>query len=280
MGRFVYTDEELDIIVLCVEKYKSIIENRRSNKVTQDAKHQAWENIAEEFKCWPGVRAISSKQIKKCWENLKARARQEQKLNETQLGQNFQNHELAETNFSRRIDRVRSIIGSNVEADLEPYGSCVKVEVQFDEDVETITGVELCPETPIDESSGVEPTNPLEILSSVSEATTATELTGYSDCNNLSTNPVFIAPNHSTYKTSYNRIRRRRAKLPTPYSRPNSESDNSENQARLSMLQQKMKQNLLEHEARMEILKMEKAYWEAKVTQVLLDTRSRNHTLE
>ncbi|CAG7727940.1 unnamed protein product [Allacma fusca] len=272
-------DEELDIIVSCVEKYKSIIENRRTNKISQDAKQQAWENIAAEFRFWPGVRPISAKQIKKCWENLKARARQEQKLNESQLGQDFQIHELAESNFTRRIDRVRSIIGSTAEADVDPYETFVKVEVQVDEGVETITSEGLRPETPVDDSSGV-PTNPLENLNSSTDATTTAELTGYSDCNNLSTNPEFITPNHSTYKTSYNRIRRRRAKIATPYSRPHPDPDTSENQARLNMLQQKMKQDSIEHEARMEILKLEKAYWEAKVTQALMDTQSRDHTLD
>jgi hypothetical protein len=67
----------------------------------------------------------------------------------------------------------------------------------------------------------------------------------------------------------------KRARFATPYNRSSglsSEGDKSEHQARLAVLQQKMDLDLKEHEARMDILKLEKAYWEAKIQQTLLQT--------
>lgn len=44
-----YSKEEEDFIVSCMLPYKSIIENKRTNSVTNQAKDQAWVSIAEDF---------------------------------------------------------------------------------------------------------------------------------------------------------------------------------------------------------------------------------------
>lgn len=44
-----YSKEEEDHIVTCMLPYKSIIENKRTNTVSTQAKDEAWDLIAKDF---------------------------------------------------------------------------------------------------------------------------------------------------------------------------------------------------------------------------------------
>lgn len=44
-----YSKEEEDFLVSCMLPYKEKIENKRTNSVTNQAKDQAWESVANDF---------------------------------------------------------------------------------------------------------------------------------------------------------------------------------------------------------------------------------------
>lgn len=58
-----------------VEKYKYVLECKKSDARTIALKQRTWQALAHEYNSQPSVSLRDFKQLKKCWENIKARTR-------------------------------------------------------------------------------------------------------------------------------------------------------------------------------------------------------------
>lgn len=70
-----FTEEERNVLVDLVSRYSSVLECKQTDAVSVHAKKKAWEKLTEEFNCRHNVRPRTSKQLKKCWDNLKEKWR-------------------------------------------------------------------------------------------------------------------------------------------------------------------------------------------------------------
>ena len=70
-----YSELEKTLLIELVGKHKDVIENKKNDYKTIRQKTLAWEELAQEFNSQSGVTKRDSKQLKKCWENVKARAK-------------------------------------------------------------------------------------------------------------------------------------------------------------------------------------------------------------
>ncbi|XP_070380698.1 myb/SANT-like DNA-binding domain-containing protein 3 [Dermacentor albipictus] len=68
-----FTEEEKDLLQDLINKYKEVIENKRTDAVSLSAKAKAWEKLCAEYNSRPFVRARDAKQLKKLWDNMKQR---------------------------------------------------------------------------------------------------------------------------------------------------------------------------------------------------------------
>ncbi|XP_064486053.1 myb/SANT-like DNA-binding domain-containing protein 3 [Ornithodoros turicata] len=72
-----YTVEEKELLLELVSKYKTIIENKQSDNAMLRAKARTWEKLAQEFNAQTNVTKRDVKQLKKCLENIKSKAKKE-----------------------------------------------------------------------------------------------------------------------------------------------------------------------------------------------------------
>ncbi|XP_065302977.1 myb-related transcription factor, partner of profilin-like [Dermacentor albipictus] len=66
-----FTDEERTILMDLMERHRDVLECKWSDAVSINAKKKTWEKLADEFNSRHNVRPRTSKQLKKCWDNLK-----------------------------------------------------------------------------------------------------------------------------------------------------------------------------------------------------------------
>ncbi|KAM7289278.1 uncharacterized protein ISCGN_029409 [Ixodes scapularis] len=71
-----FSENEKFLLAELVPKYP-VIENRCTNKSSTEARAKAWELLTIEYNSNHGVRARDSKQLKKCWDNLKTKWKKE-----------------------------------------------------------------------------------------------------------------------------------------------------------------------------------------------------------
>ena len=71
-SRQYFSQLEKSLVTELVRKHKDFIENKKNDYRTIKQKNSAWEALSEEFKSPSGVTKRDSKQLKKCWENVKA----------------------------------------------------------------------------------------------------------------------------------------------------------------------------------------------------------------
>ncbi|XP_040079035.1 myb/SANT-like DNA-binding domain-containing protein 3 [Ixodes scapularis] len=72
-ARFIYTAEEKALLQALVTKHARVLENKKTNNYSKEAKLKAWEKLSTEYNSQPNVRLRSAKQLKKRWENEKSR---------------------------------------------------------------------------------------------------------------------------------------------------------------------------------------------------------------
>ena len=75
--RSYFSELERTILTELVEKYLSIIECKKSDFRSIRRKNEIWTKISEEFNAQMVVQQRTDKQLKKCWENRKSRAKQD-----------------------------------------------------------------------------------------------------------------------------------------------------------------------------------------------------------
>ena len=76
-SRQYFSQLEKSLVTELVRKHKDFIENKKTDYRTIKQKNSAWEALSEEFNSQSDVTKRDSKQLKKCWENLKARAKKQ-----------------------------------------------------------------------------------------------------------------------------------------------------------------------------------------------------------
>lgn len=76
-SRQYFSELERSLLTELVGKYKDVLESKRNDYRTIKVKNDRWETLAEEFNSQSGVTKRDSKQLKKCWENIKARAKKQ-----------------------------------------------------------------------------------------------------------------------------------------------------------------------------------------------------------
>jgi molybdopterin biosynthesis enzyme MoaB len=74
-SRQYFSELEKSLITELVSKHKNVIESKRNDYKGIKQNTMAWETLTEEFNSQAGVKKRESKQIKKCWENMKSRAK-------------------------------------------------------------------------------------------------------------------------------------------------------------------------------------------------------------
>ncbi|XP_040073380.1 myb/SANT-like DNA-binding domain-containing protein 3 [Ixodes scapularis] len=72
-ARFIYTAEEKALLQALVTKHARVLESKKTNNYSKEAKLIAWEKLSTEYNSQPNVRPRSAKQLKKRWENEKSR---------------------------------------------------------------------------------------------------------------------------------------------------------------------------------------------------------------
>ncbi|XP_006010335.1 myb/SANT-like DNA-binding domain-containing protein 3 isoform X1 [Latimeria chalumnae] len=70
-----FSKMEKSILFSLVEKHRAVLESKRSDARTISQKQKTWLLLGEEFNTQPGVVRRDPKQLRKCWENMKARAK-------------------------------------------------------------------------------------------------------------------------------------------------------------------------------------------------------------
>lgn len=69
-NRQIFSKTEKLFIVHQVSDNKEILENKKTDGTTIQAKNAVWEKIREAY-CSQGFTPKSAKQLKKCWDNIK-----------------------------------------------------------------------------------------------------------------------------------------------------------------------------------------------------------------
>ena len=72
-----YSELEKSLIDELVGKHKDVLESKKNDYKSIRQKNIAWEALSHEFNSQSGVTKRDSKQLKKCWGNVKARAKKQ-----------------------------------------------------------------------------------------------------------------------------------------------------------------------------------------------------------
>ncbi|XP_075543527.1 uncharacterized protein LOC142577984 isoform X1 [Dermacentor variabilis] len=72
-----FTAEEKSMLISFVNKYKKVLECKKTDVASLSAKTQAWKRLCAEYNAQHGVTARDFKQLKKCWGNLKQKWKEE-----------------------------------------------------------------------------------------------------------------------------------------------------------------------------------------------------------
>lgn len=115
-----YIDLERRILFDLVEKNREIVENKKTDSTTVYTKQQIWLKITNEYNRQPNVRKRLPKQLKRLWENTKARAKK-----------NSTNNISSSTEDLLNMDQGSSL--SDVSSFSQIYESQEKSDGNFDE---------------------------------------------------------------------------------------------------------------------------------------------------
>lgn len=77
--RNIFTDTERAVLKDIVVNYQDIVDTRSRSRETFVEKQQAWQKIVVDYNDRPGMAPRTVKELRKCWDNMKYRARQAEK---------------------------------------------------------------------------------------------------------------------------------------------------------------------------------------------------------
>ena len=70
-----FSEYEKSVLVNIVGEFKDTLENKQNNANMIREKEKTWEKVAQKFNCESGVKRRESTQLKKYWQNIKAKAK-------------------------------------------------------------------------------------------------------------------------------------------------------------------------------------------------------------
>lgn len=73
--KIVYTEEERKLLTRLVTKYTNVLENKKTDATSLNAKARTWDKVMNEYNSQFGIRPRDVKQLKKLWDNQKTRWR-------------------------------------------------------------------------------------------------------------------------------------------------------------------------------------------------------------
>ncbi|KAK8393602.1 hypothetical protein O3P69_006726 [Scylla paramamosain] len=66
---------EKKVLTALIEQHKDIVECKKRDGASNREKEKVWEVIAAQFSAHPSTQARTSRELRRCWENMKARAK-------------------------------------------------------------------------------------------------------------------------------------------------------------------------------------------------------------
>lgn len=81
------TEEQRQLLTKLITKYKHVLENKKTDKVSNQEKIKCWDKLKEEFNSQQLGRAKTVKQLKTCFNNMKLRYRRDVALKKKDLFQ-------------------------------------------------------------------------------------------------------------------------------------------------------------------------------------------------
>ncbi|XP_045602337.1 myb/SANT-like DNA-binding domain-containing protein 3 [Procambarus clarkii] len=66
---------EKTVLTALIEQHKDVVESKKRDGASNREKEQVWEVIAAQFSAHPSTQPRSSRELRRCWENMKARAK-------------------------------------------------------------------------------------------------------------------------------------------------------------------------------------------------------------
>lgn len=77
--RNIFTEQEREVLRKIVDKYREIVDTRSRTREIYMEKQNVWQQIVEEYNSTENIMARTEKELKKCWDNMKYRAKQAEK---------------------------------------------------------------------------------------------------------------------------------------------------------------------------------------------------------
>ena len=70
-----FTPREKKLLTALIEQYKDVVESKKRDGASNREKEKVWEVIAVQFSALPRTQPRASRELRRCWENMKARAK-------------------------------------------------------------------------------------------------------------------------------------------------------------------------------------------------------------
>lgn len=77
--RNIFTEVERSVLVGIINKYRNIVDTRSRTREIYLEKQNVWQQIVEEYNSTDNIMVRTEKELRKCWDNMKYRAKQAEK---------------------------------------------------------------------------------------------------------------------------------------------------------------------------------------------------------
>ena len=77
--RNIFTEAERSVLVGIINKYRNIVDTRSRTREIYLEKQNVWQQIVEEYNSTDNIMVRTEKELRKCWDNMKYRAKQAEK---------------------------------------------------------------------------------------------------------------------------------------------------------------------------------------------------------
>ncbi|XP_042239061.1 uncharacterized protein LOC121877386 [Homarus americanus] len=77
--RNIFTEHERSVLVNIINKYRNIVDTRSRTREIYLEKQSVWQQIVEEYNSTENIMVRTEKELRKCWDNMKYRAKQAEK---------------------------------------------------------------------------------------------------------------------------------------------------------------------------------------------------------
>lgn len=121
-----FTQQERKLLLTLVNNHYDVVSNKKVDSKSTNLKYQAWESIHNEFtQSNIAVYPRTSQQLKRCWENLRCKAKKGDRLAQRLLRWAEKQHQLSKTsgedavNGSEANDMPESVLERDSDSSVE-----------------------------------------------------------------------------------------------------------------------------------------------------------------